>query len=67
MTTISPDTETLRELETGTRQAWSSYSGRLRDLTGKEYELAERESWAQLQTELRHLERRRRSLTTASA
>lgn len=56
----------LRELDAETRRAWSAYSERLRDLTGDEYELAERESWAELQSELRHVERRRQSLNVTS-
>lgn len=67
MTATTRDTEKLRELEDGTRRAWSAYRQRLRDLKGEEYEQAEHESWAELQTELRRLERRRRSLERASA
>jgi hypothetical protein len=52
----------LRELDDDTRRAWAAYSERLRELTGEEYERAERESWAKLQSELRRVERRRRSL-----
>ena len=66
MTAIAPDGDQLRELEHDTRRAWSAYSERLRDLTGEEYELAERQSWAKLQNELRRVERRRRSLTQTS-
>jgi hypothetical protein len=66
VTAIAPDSEELRELDKGTRAAWSAYSERLRELTGEEYERAERESWSVLQTELRRLERRRRSLTGKS-
>ncbi len=62
MTAIAPDSDKLRQLDADTRRAWSAYSERLRELSGDEYELAERESWAKLQTELRRVERRRRSL-----
>ena len=62
MTAFAPDTDKLRELDAGTKRAWSTYSERLRELTGEEYERAERESWDELQSELRKLERRRRSL-----
>ncbi len=62
MTAIAPDTEQLRQLDADTRRAWRAYSEQLRPLTGDEYELAERESWVELQTELRRLERRRESL-----
>jgi hypothetical protein len=63
MTAIAPDSSDLREIDDDTRRAWNSYSLGLRDLSGEEYERAERESWAELQTELRRLERRRRSLS----
>lgn len=63
VTTIAHDDEKLRELDADTRRAWSTYSERLRELSGEEYELAEGESWVELQTELRRLERRRRLLT----
>jgi hypothetical protein len=56
---IAPDDEKLRELDAGTQRAWSTYSDRLRDLHGDEYERAEQESWVELQTELRRLQRRR--------
>ncbi len=62
MTTIAYRTDQLNELEDDERRAWSSYREALRELTGEEYERAERESWEQLQAELRRLERRRRSL-----
>ena len=63
MTTTAPDLQKLRELDDGTRRAWMAYNERLRDLDGEEYERAESDSWTELQTELRHLERRRASLT----
>ncbi len=62
MTTIAYRTDKLNELEDDERRAWSSYREALRELTGEEYERAEHESWEQLQSELRRLERRRRSL-----
>ena len=62
VTTTAPDLAQLRELDDGTRRAWMAYTERLRDLDGEEYERAEDESWAELQTELRRLERRRASL-----
>jgi hypothetical protein len=62
VTAIAPDANTLRELDEGTRRAWGTYRDRLRDLRGDEYEHAERESWAKLQSELRRLERRRATL-----
>ena len=66
MTAIAPDSDKLRELDHDTRSAWNAYSERLRELSGGEYELAEGESWATLQSELRRVERRRRSLTQSS-
>jgi hypothetical protein len=62
MTAIASDSDQLRELEDDTRRAWNAYSFGLRELNGEAYERAERESWAKLQSELRRVERRRRSL-----
>lgn len=62
MTTIALDAEQQRQLEEETRQAWTAYSDRLRDLTAEEYELVESSSWDELQVELRRLEKRRHSL-----
>ena len=67
MPPTASDIERLRELEADTRQAWSHYSGQLRELTGEEYERVESESWTELQAELRRLERRRDSLDPAAA
>jgi hypothetical protein len=66
LTAIAPDSEHLRELDDDTRRAWAAYSERLRELSGEEYERAERESWATLQSELRRVERRRRTLNESS-
>lgn len=66
MTAIAPDSDQLRRLDDDTRRAWAAYSERLRELSGDAYELAERESWAKLQSELRRVERRRRSLSESS-
>jgi hypothetical protein len=62
VTAIVPD-EKARELDADTSRAWSAYSERLREFHGEEYERMERESWEQLQRDLRTLERRRRSLS----
>ncbi len=62
MTTIAPDNDKLRELDEQERSAWSSYSERLRDLSGSDYEFAEPHCWEELQQELRGVDRRRRSL-----
>ena len=66
MPTTAPNLDTLRELDEGTRRAWTTYNERLRDLAGDEYERAETDSWTELQRELRRLERRRASLTQNS-
>lgn len=66
MTAIAPDAEELRELDAGTRRAWRAYSERLRGLRGEDYERAEQEAWAELQGELRRLERRRQSLNSTT-
>ena len=62
MTAIAPDGDKLRKLDDDTRRAWTAYSERLRELSGDEYEQAEHESWTKLQSDLRRVERRRRSL-----
>ncbi len=67
MTATAPDTDRLRELEADTRQAWSTYSDRLRELTGDEYERIEPESWIELQNELARLERERVQLSAGAA
>ena len=63
LTSVAPESEQLRELDAGTRQAWSIYNERLRELTGAEYERAESESWDELQTELRRIDQEREALT----
>jgi hypothetical protein len=61
---VAPDVEQLQELDAETRQAWSSYSERLREVSGEEYERLEPEFWEELQAELRRLESQRESLVT---
>ncbi len=63
MTSVAPESEPLRELDAGTREAWIIYSERVRELTGEEYERVESESWDELQTELRRIEQEREALT----
>lgn len=63
MTAVVPDEAVLREIDADIRRAWNAYREQLRDLQGEEYERAEREEWAQLQGELRRLQRRRQILT----
>jgi hypothetical protein len=62
MTAIAVDAEKLRQLDEETRQAWTAYSDRLRDLSSGQYELGESASWDQLQVELADLEQRRQAL-----
>lgn len=64
MTSIAPDTEQPQQLDEGTREAWSAYSERVRELTGEEYERVETESWEELQSELRRIQRERESLSS---
>jgi hypothetical protein len=50
MTTITPDRlEELADLE---REAWIEYRESLRDLQGREYDVAEAASWEELQQTL---------------
>jgi hypothetical protein len=67
MTATAPDIDRLRELESDTREAWSAYSVRLRELSGDEYERIESESWMELQNELQRLEHEREELTAGAA
>ena len=67
MASVTHNADVQRELDVGTRRAWSAYSQRLQGINGETYEDAERESWAELQSELRRLERRRQSLNRTAA
>jgi hypothetical protein len=67
MTATAPDLDRLREIDADERQAWSTYSDRVRELTGDEYERVESESWMELQAELQRLEREREELTAGAA
>ena len=64
---VAPEFEQLQELDAETRQAWSTYVERLRELSGAEYERLEDESWDELQTELRRLDGERESLVGRGA
>jgi hypothetical protein len=66
VTAIAPDSDKLRQLDDEMRRAWTAYSERLRELNGEEYEQAERESWTKLQSELRRVEHKRRSVSQSS-
>ncbi|HEY1510872.1 MAG TPA: hypothetical protein VGF93_17825 [Solirubrobacteraceae bacterium] len=67
MAAIAHNAQEQLEFDVGTRRAWSAYSQHLQGLNGDAYEDAERESWAELQSELRRLERRRQSLNRTAA
>ena len=60
MTTYTPDRlEELADLE---RLAWSAYRESLRDLAGRDYDVAEQVSWAELQKTLVEVEAERAAL-----
>ena len=44
------------ELDERTRRAWTAYRDSLRDVSGPEYDEAERRSWDRLQRKLAQLE-----------
>jgi hypothetical protein len=52
VTTFATD-RTTEELAQRERDAWSRYSERLTNLRGVQYDEAERDSWAELQADLR--------------
>ena len=57
MTTITPDRlDELAELE---REAWTEYRESLRDLDGRDYDMAEAASWDELQKMLAEIEAER--------
>jgi cell division septum initiation protein DivIVA len=66
VTSIAPDKEQLQQLDEGTREAWSAYHERLRELIGVEYEQVESEAWEELQSELGAIQRQRDSLIPAA-
>ena len=63
MNATAVDTEKLRELDENTRRAWHAYSERIRELSGSEYDDAERESWEELQEELGRLDHERQRIS----
>lgn len=67
MTATLHEAELLAHLEAGTTLAWKAYRDRLRGLSGADYEQAEPHCWAELQRELRRLERRRKLLSQTPA
>ena len=64
---VAPDIDQLEELEAETRQAWTAYRERLRELSGQDYERVEAECWEELQMELRRLEGEREALAAGHA
>jgi hypothetical protein len=61
MTTITPNRlDELAEIE---RDAWSDYRESLRDLEGRDYEIAEAASWDDLQKTLGEVAAERSELT----
>jgi len=63
MTTITPDRlEELADLE---REAWIEYRESLRDLQGREYDVAEAASWDDLQRTLADVTAERAELEAA--
>ena len=66
MTTIAHDAEKLAELDADTRRAWTSYSERLRELTGESTSASSTSPGTELQTELRRLERDAARRSTAN-
>ena len=60
MTTYTPDRlEELADLE---RLAWSAYRESLRDLAGRDYDMAEQVSWDELQRTLTEVQTERAAL-----
>jgi hypothetical protein len=63
MTTITPDRlEELAELE---REAWTEYRESLRNLQGREYDVAEAASWDDLQRALAEVSAERAGIEAA--
>ena len=59
MTTAAPRPEqalTAEEIDERTLDAWTAYRDSLRDLSGTEYDEAERRSWERLQRRLSQLQ-----------
>lgn len=46
----------LADIESRTREAWTDYTGELRDLEGRDYEEAEDQAWTRLQKRLKQLD-----------
>jgi hypothetical protein len=62
------ETETLlAKLDMRKHEAWATYSRTLEGLQGQDYDLAERDAWAQLQVELRAIGAERNDLLSVTA
>lgn len=59
MTTYAPRQDLEAQLAEREREAWSRYSGSLRELDGRDYEDAETEAWAELQRDLHQIDAER--------
>jgi DNA-binding GntR family transcriptional regulator len=57
MATSAPTTDLERVQAERTRAAWEHYRDSLRDLSGRDYDDAERACWDELRRELRAIER----------
>ncbi len=62
MPATAPDAEKFRELDEDKRRAWAEYVDGLRELSGKEYDEAEGDSWERLQAQLTQLDDQRKRL-----
>ena len=67
MTTFISDQQArkLADIEARKGQAWASYNESLRELSGRDYEDAEDQSWDRLQETLRQLDEERQLLADA--
>jgi hypothetical protein len=65
MTTFISDQQALADIEARTAQAWAAYTESLRELSGRDYEDAEDQSWDRLQKTLQQLEEERRLIAGA--
>jgi hypothetical protein len=67
MTTFTPNrtqARQLKELDERKARAWGAYRDSIRELTGQDYDDAERRSWDRLQRKLKELEDQRAEVVT---
>jgi len=55
VTTYAPQQQFDADIAARTREAWTRYRESLRELDGRDYEDAEKVSWARLQATLREI------------